>query len=102
MKPILIGMNNPVSTRTGHELYPLPVGCTGHRIWDMLHQRTRATMREYVEAFERRNLVTGVQWDRTKARARAYETLIELRGSGRTVVLLGNSVRSTTTRRTAR
>jgi len=92
-KPLLIGMNNPVSLRAGHELYPLPEGCTGNRLWKMLHQRTNASMREYVDTFERRNLVRAVAWDRTKARARAYETIVELRGKGRTVVLLGNAVR---------
>lgn len=92
-KPLLVGMNNPISTRPGHELYPLPEGCTGNRLWKMLHQRTGASMRQYTETFERRNLVRGLEYDKTKARARAYETLIELRGSGRTVVLLGASVR---------
>jgi|SRR5579859_2102948 len=92
MRPILVGMNNPVSTRPGHELYPLPEGCTGHRLWQMLHERTGATMRQYLDAFERRNLVRGLEWDRVAARARAYEVLCELRGSGRTVVLLGRSV----------
>ncbi len=33
------------------------------------------------------------EWDRLAARARAYEMVCELRGSGRTVVLLGQSVR---------
>lgn len=93
MKPILIGMNNPVSTRPGHELYPLPEGCTGNRLWKMLHQRTGATMRQYCDTFERRNLVRGLEYDRVRARARAYETWIELKGTGRTVVLLGASVR---------
>lgn len=93
MKPILIGLNNPVSQRPGHELYPLPEGCTGHRIWRMLHDRTSATMSQYLETFERRNLVRAVEYDRMKGRARAYEIVVELRGSGRTVVLLGNAVR---------
>lgn len=92
-KPILIGMNNPVSTRPGHELYPLPEGCTGNRLWKMLHQRTGASMSQYRDTFERRNLVRGLEYDRLRARARAHEMVCELRGSGRTVVLLGNAVR---------
>jgi len=92
-KPILIGMNNPVSTRAGHELYPLPDGCTGNRIWKMLSARTGATMRQYLETFERRNLVRGAAFDKVQARAKAYEYVVELRDSGRTVVLLGNEVR---------
>jgi hypothetical protein len=50
-------------------------------------------MRQYLETFERRNLVRAVEYDRVVARARAHEVVTELRGSGRTVVLLGNSVR---------
>src|ERR1700726_3647146 len=87
-------MNNPVSTRPGHELYPLPDGCTGHRLWTMLHARTGATMRQYVDAFERRNLVRGREWDRIAARARALEVVVELVGTGRTIVLLGQEVRA--------
>src|SRR5688500_427358 len=86
-------MNNPLSTRPGHELYPAPEGCTGHRLWRMLNARTGASRQTYLECFERRNLVRGLEWDRLAARARAYEMVQELRGSGRTVVLLGQSVR---------
>lgn len=50
-------------------------------------------MREYLNAFERRNLVVGRQWDQLAARARAHELVCELRDSGRTVVLLGSAVR---------
>ncbi len=92
-RPLLIGMNNPISTRPGHELYPHPEGCTGHRLWRMLHDRTNASRAAYLDAFERRNLVRGLEWNRLAARARAYEMVVELYGSGRTVVLLGQSVR---------
>ncbi len=92
-KPLLIGMNNPLSQRDGHALYPAPEGCTGHRLWAMLNSRTGASRLQYLECFDRRNLVTGREWDRLAARARAYEMVCELRDSGRTVVLLGNSVR---------
>ncbi len=92
-RPILVGMNNPLSTRPGHELYPYPPGCTGHRLWTMLETRTGARRGQYLEAFERRNLVAGVKFDHRAARPRAMEMVEELKGSGRTIVLLGNSVR---------
>jgi hypothetical protein len=92
-KPLLIGMNNPVSLRPGHELYPLPEGCTGNRLWKMLNERTGATITDYIRTFERRNLVRGMHYDRQRARARAFEMWQELKGSGRTVVLLGAAVR---------
>lgn len=94
MKPILIGQNNPVSTLPGYELYPLPRGCSGNRLYEMLRARVpEVTMRQYVDTFERRNLVRGVDYDGTRARARAHEIAVELGGTGRTVVLLGQEVR---------
>lgn len=93
MKPVIVGMNNPISTRPGHELYPAPDGCTGHRLWQLLNTRTGASRVQYLDSFERRNLVRGPMWDRLAARARAYEVVCELRDSGRTIVLLGQEVR---------
>lgn len=86
-------MNNPVSTLPGHELYPVPKGCTGHRLWTMLAARTGAKMTEYRDTFERRNLVRGVTFDKLHAKARAHEITCELENSGRTIVLLGQDVR---------
>lgn len=88
-------MNNPVSTLPGYELYPLPKGCTGNRIYEMLKSRVpNVTMRQYTDFFERKNLVRGVDYDNTRAKARAYELMLELEGSGRTVVLFGQDVRA--------
>jgi hypothetical protein len=93
MKPVLIGINNPVSTAPGHELYPLPVGCTGHRLWRMLAERLpHVTARDYREAFDRRNLVRGLVVTRQVAQHNASLIFAELWGSGRTVVLLGRDV----------
>lgn len=92
MKPIIIGMNNPISTRPGHELYPAPEGCTGWRLWRMLNARTGASRVQYLDTFERRNVVLARGWNRVEARARAYEIVQELRDTGRTVVLLGRAV----------
>lgn len=95
LRPILIGMNNPVSTAPGHELYPLPEGCTGNRLWKMLQWRVPdASMRDYVETFERRNLVRGVDYDGMVARKNARAVVAELGGSGCTVVLLGRAVQA--------
>jgi hypothetical protein len=92
-KPLLIGMNNPISTRPGHELYPAPEGCTGHRLWRMLNVRTSASRQSYMDSFERRNLVRGLEYDRKMGNMRAAATVAELQGSGRVVVLLGQAVR---------
>lgn len=99
MKPVLIGENNPISLRSGYELYPLPVGCSGQRLWVMLneaHQRAHEGKylmpSWYIERFDRRNLVVGHTFDLQKAKTRVREFKAELFGSGRRVVLLGKRV----------
>lgn len=92
-KPILIGMNNPVSSRPGFELYPLPTGCTGHRIFEMLESRIPTIKRrEYLDRFERRNLVPYKVFNKAMAREAASKIEMELWGSGRQVVLFGADV----------
>ncbi len=94
MKPIIIGMNNPVSSAPGHELFPYPPGCTGHRLLSMLQSRLPDVRRsDYLETFERRNLVVGSIYDKRAAQRAAEVIYAELWGSGRTVVLLGQDVR---------
>lgn len=93
MKVMLIGQNNPLSMRPGFALYPAPNGCTGHRLWTMLHARTGVSRLRYIEAFDRRNLVHGMIYDRATAHAAADAIYQEVWGSGRTIVLLGEEVR---------
>lgn len=85
-------MNNPLSLQPGHELYPAPEGCTGHRIWRMLHSRTNASRSSYLETFDRRNLIRSAIYERGAAKARAYELTKEFETTGRTIVLLGREV----------
>ena len=92
MKPLLIGMNNPISLTPGHELYPAPEGCTGHRLWKMLNARTGASRVGYLETFERRNLVRLKTYNATIARLNAGDIFKELMGTGRVVILLGRDV----------
>ncbi len=86
-KPVLLGMNNPLSSRPEHALYPEPVGCTGYNLWKLLHTRTGASPGEYLEAFDRRNLLSARVWrkpDATKA-AQYWTQMLQ----GREVVVLG-------------
>jgi hypothetical protein len=93
MKPVLIGMQNPLSVRPEHALFPYPPGCTGHRIFEMLRERRPDLRRQnYLDTFERRNLVVG-DWDRDTARKSADLFYAEFWGSRRTIVLLGEEVR---------
>lgn len=93
-KPVLIGMNNPLSTRDGFQLYPSPEGCTGHRLWKMLQERLPHVSRQsYLNTFERINLVTGRAWSRPEGRAEAERLFARFWGTGRVIVLLGEDVR---------
>lgn len=90
-KTIIVGMNNPYSDDPELALWPSPLGCAGHRLWQMLRDRCQVTRSEYCRAFERVNLVTG-DWDRNEARC-AAEARVEM-WRNRRVILLGSAVRS--------
>lgn len=90
MKPILLGMNNPLSDDPDYDLYPYPEGCAGWRLWQMLPAGT--THRQYLDAFERRNLLRARAWNARAAREAARELAPVL--DGRLVVLLGTEVRA--------
>lgn len=90
MRPVLIGMNNPVSSNPSHALYPAPEGCTGHRLFKMLQSRVpTATRSEYLRRFDRRNVVSLKVFDRQLALEGARRLDQEFFGSGRTIVVLG-------------
>jgi hypothetical protein len=89
-RPVLVGMNNPMSDDPAHALYPLPLGCAGSRLWEMLAEETGATRQQYLRAFERVNLVVG-PWSRAAARVGAAQ--LSARLAGRTAILLGAQVR---------
>jgi hypothetical protein len=90
-RPVLIGMNNPISSDPDHALFPYPEGCTGHRLLDMLQSRLpNVTRRQYLERFDRRNVVDGKHYNAALAREGAAKLDLEFFGSGRTIVLLGN------------
>lgn len=99
MKSILVGMNNPLGTDPRHALFPSPPGCSGYRLWRMLHEVCGATRVDYRDGFDRRNLVHG-EWNVDAARDGAARLLVELsdlpspRPGGKmlTVVTLGREL----------
>lgn len=91
MRPVLIGMNNPIHSDPAFALYPYPPGCTGHRLLAMLQSRLPdATRKQYLDRFDRRNVLSRKHWDKLMAREGAAKLDQEFWGSGRTIVLLGN------------
>ena len=89
-KPLLLGMNNPLSDDPEFDLYPYPERSTGWRLWKMLPDGT--TRQQYLDAFERLNLVRAREWNTKAAKAAARDVLPMLQD--RVVVVLGSDVRS--------
>lgn len=86
-RPVIVGMNNPLSVEPQYVLYPAPEGCAGWRLWRMLNEACGASRRQY--GFERVNLLTGA-WSIPRARSAAPDLRCHV--AGRSVVLLGEDV----------
>lgn len=91
MKTILLGMNNPQSDSPGHALFPHPPGCAGYRLWAMLSAVSQGTITrsDFLDGFERINLLDSRVWDVKEARKRAPDVLEVI--EGRRVVVLGRT-----------
>lgn len=86
MKPVLLGMNNPLSENPRHALFPYPPGCAGWNLMRLAGFEER--QREWLEMFERRNILNGQEWDSERARIVGRELRAELRD--RVVIVLGS------------
>lgn len=86
-RPTLVGMNNPLSDRPEMALWPSPPGCTGWRIWKMLEDHGGVGPQDYVEAFDRVNILNSQEFSARRARAAAADLLRRLGGRTRVVVL---------------
>lgn len=86
-RPVLVGMNNPLSSDPRYALAAFPQGVTGHRIYQMLHERTGCTRAAYMRAFDRRNALTARRWDVNEARRESGDLMSRL--AGRRVCVLG-------------
>jgi hypothetical protein len=85
-------MNNPVSSRPEHALFPYPPGCTGWRVLRLLQTRLPSVTRgQYLAAFDRRNLLDAKVWmaDDAREAARHFLDLDVPLLAGRTVLVFG-------------
>lgn len=92
-RPVLVGMNNPISLDPAHALYPIPAQHAGGRLYNMLDSAAPAgevSATKYILGFDRRNLVAGRVWKVNVAFQAAEVLSSELRD--RHAVLLGISV----------
>lgn len=90
-RPVLLGMNNPLSADPKHALAPYPEQSTGHRLWAMLNEQNGASRRDYMNVFDRREVLESRFWNAKDAAVNAPRLFNEL--SGREVVVLGHSVK---------
>lgn len=91
-RAVILGMNNPLSPRPEHALFPYPPGCTGYRIWRLLQTLRPDVMRsQYLSGFDRMNMIDGREWSDAEARRRVPEVLSRCRG--RVVLVLGEGPR---------
>lgn len=86
-KPVLVGMNNPLSSDPRYALAPYPSGVAGHRLWRMLNDVCGVHRAEYMRSFERMNALTALQWDVHAARRESAGLMDRL--AGRKVCVLG-------------
>jgi hypothetical protein len=89
VNPLLIGMNNPYGQNPRYALYPMPENSAGGLLYDMVREATGLTPPQYIEMFDRINIVDG-EWNRRRAAANAVDLIRSL--AGRNVVLLGRKV----------
>lgn len=87
MRTFLVGMNNPLSADPAFALFPHPPGCTGHRLYRMLHDHCGCSRSEYIRGFERVNVLESTDWSAAQARAR--REALRARLAGRRAVVLG-------------
>jgi hypothetical protein len=80
LKPVILGMNS----KTGEALGLLPTTGAGARLW----RCTGLTLREYLNSFDRMNLLEEPEWNAHGARDASKK--IRHRLSGRMVIVLGS------------
>ena len=88
MKPLLVGEANPYGSDPYFALYPDPPNSAGGRL---CRKVLGLAEDDYLERFDRVNLCPRT-WSWKQARARAADIVLERRGTGAPVVLLGAKV----------
>ncbi len=97
MKPLIVGLHNPLSQHPSDALVPYPSGCTAWRLWMMMRDvEPRFSRDTYMHGFDRRNLWRGKELPTGQGSTAAYQSegdLVLTGCHGRTdVILLGARV----------
>lgn len=90
-RPYILGLNQPQIGLPA--LHPEPVGCAGHRLWQMVNSVAGTPVSEWMQHTQRVNLLSEpvLSRDYMGAARRRGEWLQGMVG-GRTVILLGKDV----------
>jgi hypothetical protein len=90
MRPYILGLNNP----QGHTaFYTQPPGCSGHRLWQMVHEVNGIGEKEWLHVTQRNNLLSETTLHRDyKSAARRRGQYLGPLIANRTVVLVGADV----------
>lgn len=90
-RPIILGMCQPHDE--AEPLDPRISGSTGERLLRLLNTRLDVTADRFREVFDRRNVLSGSDWDAARAKLQFDSVLAGLAGGDRLVVVLGSAVR---------
>jgi hypothetical protein len=83
VKPLLVGETNPYGSDPRFALYPRPLGSAGSRFCHVILGMEEP---EYLDAFDRVNLLVGPKWSAPKARL-AARALLDGTPKGKPAVL---------------
>lgn len=92
-RPVLVGMNNPLSADPEYALAPFPTNCTGWRLWKMMSDAAEADglpavrRQQYMDDFRRVNVLNGRAWNAAEARVGAAALAPSL--ADRIVIVVG-------------
>ena len=88
----VVGMNHPLYTDPRKALWPDP-GSSGGHLYEMLRSRTGCTVQDYLQTFQRFNLVSGPRWDDMQGLASWQRMEADLIENFDCIILLGRAVR---------
>lgn len=94
-RTIILGMNNPYSTDQKYALFPSPEKSAGYRLYAMLRDRAEEegltiTRKDYIDAFDRRNLLPSSRWNYSQGRTAGMEFMDA--NYRRNIIALGRDV----------
>lgn len=100
MRPLLVGLDNPLSPDASLALSPWPSGCAGFRLWQMVREvrGDEFTQLKYLKAFDRINLYGSHRAKNGKGSSEVDQLLADLiltmavQGRREHIVLLGKRV----------